>query len=429
MIQYKWDSMKILITDYYCASNRGDAAILEGVIASLKRYFPAAHISVLTNYPKAARFVNGIVSEEQKMVPFKYTEIFKNLAVFYSLISAPFIRKGFYPPGAGTILKRMKLQAYVNADFIVSSGGGFINDFYAPANFGRLFGLYFAKLLGKPVVLYAQSIGPLKKRLFRQMCRYVLNKVDLIILRDNESKKIIEAAGIKKPPIYVTADSAFSMPLSRSRSMRLKEEEFIPGSKGDLHISISVRKWGHYVGGEGHQKYINVVAALADWLIKEKNANIIFASTCTGFDGYQADDRIVAREIIDLMEYSTDGNPLILNGEYTPQELSAILGKMDLHIGTRMHSNILAMLAGTPIVAIQYEFKTFDLIKDFGLEDYLVDIEDIQVDDIKRKVEDALDARGRLKEQISARLPQMEKRSDSSAKLVFEMINERAGKG
>jgi len=36
----------ILITDYYSASNRGDAAILEGELAVFKERFPDADITV-----------------------------------------------------------------------------------------------------------------------------------------------------------------------------------------------------------------------------------------------------------------------------------------------------------------------------------------------------------------------------------------------
>lgn len=419
--------MKILIVDYYCASNRGDAAILEGVIASLRKYFPDTQITVITNYPSSARIINQVNSLKQVMVPFKWTNLRKNIACIYALVAAVFSRRGIILPGMQIVREKLLLEPYIEADLVVSTGGSFLNDFYAPGNLGRLWGLYFAKLLGKSVVLYAQSIGPLNRTPYRQVARYVLNKVDLITLRDSRSKEILKSIGVNKPPIYVTADAAFTMPLISLKPIQLwRYEDNIPMDNLGLKVSISVRKWHYYTISNGHKRYVATIAALADWLISEKNAQIIFISTCTGFDGYHNDDRIVAHEVVECMKYRKKKNPLILCSEYTPQELSAIYGYIDLHIGTRMHSNILAMLSGTPLVAVQYEFKTAELMRVFGLEDYLLDINHIKFEDLIEKVDKALANREQIKNQISSKLPEIKIKSQRSAQLIFDLVK---GKG
>ena len=420
--------MNILITDYYCASNRGDAAILEGVIAGIKKYFPNAEITVMTNYPNSARFINQIDTVKQSLVPFRCASFKKNISFFYILIGTVFGRFGIVFPWMKTIEKRLSLEKYMEADFIVSTGGSFLNDFYAPANIGRLFGLYFAKLLKRPVILYAQSIGPLNKTLYRQITKYILNKVDLIILRDSKSKEILDSVGIKKPFIYITADAAFTMPLITTKKMQpLRHENILPLSKKKdrLRISISVREWNYSVCD--NKQYIKVIAALADWLIAKKNADIIFVSTCTGLDGYYYDDRIVACKIINCMrkKYHRENNPVVLYGEYMPQELSTIYGSMDLHIGTRMHSNIFAILAKTPVVAIQYEFKTSELMKLFELDDYVINMDNIEIEHLKKKVNKALTNLEQLKDQINVKLPGIKCKSEYSAKLIFDLIKNK----
>jgi len=421
--------MHILITDYHCASNRGDAAILEGIVASLQKYFPNAEITVLTEYPSAARLINNVNSVKQTIVPFRASNVKKNLAILYALIGASFIKRGINLPGMEMILGRLSLDAYINADLVISTGGSFLNDFYAPGNLGRLLGLYFAKKLGKPVVLYAQSIGPLDRAPYRQIAQHVLNKVDLIILRDSRSKKILASMKVNKPPIYVTADAAFAMPLVSPKPMQIwRHEASIPIEKKGLKVSISVRRWPHYLVVNGHKEYVAAIAALADWLIVDRDAQIVFISTCTGFAGYHTDDRVVAHEVIDRMVQCKRKKPVIIYGEYTPQELSAMYGCMDLHIGTRMHSNILAMLAKTPVVAIAYEFKTKELMEAFGLGEYVVDINDIKVDDLKVKVAKALANREQIRNQINTRLPEMRTKAEWSAELIFNLLKEREGR-
>ena len=168
----------ILITDFQCASNRGDAAILEGIVHSLGEYLPGAVITVMTGYPESAEIINQVNSAKQKMVPFRWAGIKKNIASLYLLIGAFFYRRGIDLPGMKMLINRLSLEPYLDADLIISTGGGFLNDFYTPANLGRFWGLYFTKMLGKPVVIYAQSIGPLNKPFYRWIARCVLNKVD-----------------------------------------------------------------------------------------------------------------------------------------------------------------------------------------------------------------------------------------------------------
>jgi colanic acid/amylovoran biosynthesis protein len=415
--------MKILILDYHCASNRGDAGILEGVMASLQRYFPGAEFTVMTEYPSSAKCINQIDSVRQPMVPFKLYNPIKNIASIYALIAAVFVKRGIVPLGMKSIIEKLSLQPFIEADLIISKGGGFLNDFYALASLGRLWGFYFAKLLGKPVVLYAQSIGPLNRTPYRQIARYVLNKVDLITLRDNKSKEILQSMGVNKPPIYVTFDAAFAMPLAKLKPIQLwRYEDIVLPDSAVLKISISVRKWGHYEITNGHRQYVSTIASLADWFIREKNARVYFVSTCTGFDGYHTDDRVVAHEVIEQMEFCSEKNPTILCGEYTPQELVKIYKYMDLHIGTRMHSNIFALLAKTPVVTIGYEFKTIELMKLFDFEEYFVDINHIKLEDLKNKADRALANREKLKSEISNKLPKIKIGSEYTAKLVVNMI-------
>ena len=186
-------------------------------------------------------------------------------------------------------------------------------------------------------------------------------------------------------------------------------------------MSISVRKWSFYEQNNirGHEQYIHTIAAVADYLIETKNAEVIFASTCTGFGGYHNDDRIVAHEVVNSMR----NDAKILCGEYSPRQLSSIYGNMDIHIGTRMHSNILAMLSGTPVVAIQYEFKTSGLMDSIGLNDFVVDVNQIDPESLIHLVEKAISEKHWIVQQIFKKLPELKLGADTNAKLVHELLD------
>jgi colanic acid/amylovoran biosynthesis protein len=318
--------------------------------------------------------------------------------------------------------RKKQINHYLNCDCLISVGGGFINDNYRPAILGRLFNLYFAKLLKKPVIIYAQSVGPFNTIIYKKLACFVLNRVDLILLRDNKSREMLEKLGVTIPPIYVTADAAFSLhPHDFDVGTNLLRNEGFDIGNEKLKVSISVRKWNYYEKNNihGHEKYIRSIASVADYLIEKKNAEVIFASTCTGFGGYHYDDRIVAFEVLKYMKNKAK----ILCGEYSPLQLSSIYGNMDLHIGTRMHSNILAMISGTPFIAIQYEFKTGGLMDSIGLNDFVVDVNHINSESLIWLVEKAINEKESIKQKILDKIPELRHKADTNAKLVFEFLS------
>lgn len=50
---------------------------------------------------------------------------------------------------------------------------------------------------------------------------------------------------------------------------------------------------------------------------------------------------------------------------------------MSYFIGTRMHSNIFALSSGIKTLAISYEPKTEGIMKDLGLSEYVIKIENV----------------------------------------------------
>jgi colanic acid/amylovoran biosynthesis protein len=188
--------------------------------------------------------------------------------------------------------------------------------------------------------------------------------------------------------------------------------------ENEFTVSISVREWSHTTGNMSVDDYAQTFADIGDWLVEEKNVNVVFASTCTGLAGYHKDDRLMAGQVVDLMEYGNRDEVQILAGEYTPQELIEVYRQMDLHIGMRMHSNILSMMAETPIVAVQYQFKTKGLMEQFNLLDYMIDINDVNKTSLQRVIDTALSNRPSITRTIQSTLPNIKSESKRTAQLI-----------
>jgi len=416
--------MDILITDYYCGSNRGDAAILEGIYQSLEKVYPDADITVMTENPQAAELVHGIDAEPQTLAGFQWKLSKKNAARAYLSLVSPLFNRGVIPPGFDYIKNRGNIQPYLDADLVISTGGQFLTDVYFPGKVGVLWEHHFLSQLNTPVIIYAQTLGPFNHQPYRQMTKSVLDKTGLIITRDRKSKEVVENLGISTP-VYFTADAAFSMSRQTDRESVLdvlSASDTLP-DKNEFTVSISVREWAHTEAGVSVDDYAQTVADVADWLVTQKNANVVFASTCTGLAGYHIDDRVMAGRVVEHMEHRQRNEVQILAGEYTPQDLVEVYEQMDLHIGMRMHSNILAMLAETPVVAIQYQFKTKGLMEQFNLLNYMIDINEINVRSLRQIVDNALSNRSSIERIIQSELPAIQNESMRSAQIISKFVD------
>ena len=408
--------MKILITNLYSAANRGDAAIVKGMRNALQDYFPNSEFTVLSKSYEVAKAITGIESYPPLIDRVKF---FGYFGLIYFLIWAYLYKRKMILPTFG---RGDRIKHYLDADLILSVGGGYLNDNYPVAMIRWLFEFYFGKLLGKRVIIYASSVGPFNKAWLKPFVRFVFNKLDLITLRDPKSKEALDSVGVNSSRIHVTADAAWCMePISREEGFQLLRGE-VPDLSERLKVSISAKHWEFYKGDgiESHLRYIKALSSLTDHLVKNWGAEVFFLSTCTAFGGYSHDDRQVAYRIIENIE-NLDGVK-ILGGEYLPEQLSAIYANMDLHIGTRMHSNILAMLSGTPVVAIQYEPKTKDMMDSFGLGDWVIDIEQINPERLIQMVDEGIEKRELIKSQISKKLPELKRKSKDNARLVHELL-------
>ena len=396
--------MNIVITNYYSASNRGDAAILEGVIAALDRQIENASFDILTENVKAAELINGVSVHEQRISPQKWKK---------------WIKTG----NISKALEGIDKELYERADLIVSTGGHHLTDTYFPAKLGMLLELAYCNRLDAPVALIGQTVGPLNDQPYRMLTRRVLNGVDLITVRDRRSLKVVNELQLTDVKTEFTADAAFAMtdaPISEPPITRHRMEDVPIADSSNQLVTISVREVEEFYDTDTAERYYNSVAELADFFITKKNAEVTFLSTCTGIANYTKDDREVAHEVCSKME---SRKASIVQGEYTPHELITICQQADLHVGTRMHSCILASKAGTPFVGIEYQYKVGELLNQFGMSEYGVEIGSMTTSSLLETCEKAFNQRGVLAETMGARTHDLIDRSKENGRLAADLIS------
>lgn len=302
---------KVLLFGYYGYQNTGDEAILQTVIQQLRSALPEISLKVLTYKSEETEQKYGVKAVSRNR--------------FLDLIRA--IRE---------------------CDVVVSGGGSILQDVTSSRSLLYYLAIiWLAKKMGKGVMFYGNGLGPINRLLNRYLAKHVLNQVDVITLRDYQSKEALLALGVKKE-VHVTADIAFAMePLEASVGKEiLKAQGLDPEKKV---IGISVRPW------RGKEQYKRVVAKTADHL-HELNYQVLFIPMQYPHDYH------LSKEICAMMK----GPGVVLEHQYSPLEILTLISQLDLMIGMRLHALIFAAIAGVPMVGIEYENKVKSFLQLVG---------------------------------------------------------------
>lgn len=401
-----------LVSNYHSASNRGDAAILEGLREILSDTEFELQ-GVMTEYPDAARNINQITAFEQKTTPFRLDRPFRTAAY---LITTLGLNKGV---ADSWVNDKLNLAPYRKADWIIGTGGHYLTDVYYPGKLGLLWEIQHCNRIGKNVILLGQSFGPIENKLYRQITRRILNKVDIITVRDRRSYENLREMGVDTE-VRLTADLAFSMDTKKADTSLNRVEED-PDIRGDPAISISVRDWPYFDRG-GMETYLSGIASICKELVRDRGATVYFLSTCTGYGGYHTDDRIPANKVCDRLPEDIEDNTHIVSGEYTPQELIRFYSDIDFHIGTRMHSLVLAILAKTPVIGIEYQFKTTGMMEMFDLENYVMSIENVDEDSGPQFAMEGIQDKEIIQQRVESSLPKVREKANQNTKIIQDLL-------
>lgn len=294
----------ILLSGYYGFGNTGDEAILASTVKALKKARPDLNIMVLSQHPDETSRSYGV-------------ESFPRMAV------------------------REVAKAINKADLVVFGGGSLLQD---ATSFRSLIYylsiIHLSHLFKKPVVIYANGIGPINSRLGRILTKHALTKVTDITVRDGESENELRAMGVSRD-ITVTADPAFLLePSPNTVVNRILESHGITPSPGIIWVAlreIETPPWFH------HQ--------LIDLVSQARHQGF---SPC--FLAMQERDIEVAYSLNKEFEAMNMSSLPVVSG-VSPEDALGILGKGELCIGMRLHTLILSARAIVPFMGIEIDPK------------------------------------------------------------------------
>jgi polysaccharide pyruvyl transferase CsaB len=363
---------KILISGYYGFDNAGDDAVLFGIISSLKKIDPTIEIAVLSNQPEK--------TEQLFQVPafnrWSFNHIFSQ------------IRK---------------------ADLVILGGGTLLQDRTSPRSPLYYLGItLLAKMMGKPVFYYGQGFGPIVHSLSKRMIRLIVNRVNRITVRDQESGEELKAHGVTKAPIHVTADPALTIhpdEVNRDEAEKLIESYKINRKKPIAFVAI--RDW------KQEQQFKKELAISLDRL-SEEGWQVVFIAM------QHPNDLSPSLDTIQHMNHPA----VLIDQPLNFKEIMSLISLGQLMIGMRLHALILAAIVNVPFVALSYDPKIDRFVESVGRQS-TGHISSLNAERLMNSIMTTISNLEAEKENLFIQTKPIIEKAHENARLVFQILNKK----
>ena len=433
--------VKIFIAENIPSLNKGEMTILEGMIESFK-LMGRVEVSMLSLRPEIDKLRYG---KKVKIIDLKkllrlrgdLTGLYRIFASIYSMLQHLLfvILYKIFGSKALKLLRSDIWKEYVESNVIMMGHDGVFGPGYStgvPLYSHSFYIPLFAKLLRKTVVMYGGSIPQFKRfrRSLRCISKVVLNKMDLITLREDVSYQNLREMGVKNDRVFVIPDLAFLLPpVSSELAKEIMMREGIEETNRPLIGMTITRKRASKAFTDlsnpmsSYHKHIKMLAQVIDNLTSRLDATVIFIPHCIGFVK-ELDDRIVAADIFQLCK--NKNRVKVITNEYGAEELKGLIGQFDLFIGERIHSVINAISMCVPSIAMSYSTdQRLGIIKMVGQENAICYVEGLDANTLISKIDEIWSEREKIKSELKSKIEIIKERAMLNGKLLKELLESR----
>jgi len=426
--------IKIGILSPSGTGNLGDEATVAVLIEEIRSRYPQAEIYGLTVNPDDTRERHGIpayparnetstpatpaignsgtdtasihgtdlIKVRLKSIPFLYASLKAVQGVSRLLVNTigevPFLAKSFRRVGGTNLL-------------IVAGSGQLCDNFSGPWGFPYtlLKWSVIAKISRAKLVYLSCGAGPIDSRLSRIFIKLALRLSDYRSFRDAGSSRLVENIGVSGAnPVF--PDLVFSSKLNGNGSS-VRKSRIVAINP----FPYCDRRYWTVDEPEAYSSYVNRLASVASWLIKN-NYTVLFFPTQIRADVLVIEDvkRILTEDpTLDLTQH------LVVKTTSTLEDLVAQLATADVVVASRFHGVLISFLLNKPVLALSHHPKVDSLMRDMGQSDFLLDIGTFDSKTVASRIA-ALESRSHvIKEQITFNVATCRRKLESQYRNVF----------
>ncbi len=388
----------ILIGGYYGAKNLGDEAILESMLGELRSLRDDLSFIVTSWQPE-------------------YTgEQFGVEAIYWKDVNA-------------------LLDAALRADLIILGGGGLFHDYWglAPETYLRksywdltAFGSLplLAKLLEIPCMIYAVGVGPFESELARQHTRLAFERCQVATLRDVESLEFLKQTGFEArkdsgPVLEVAPDPVFLMTSTAKEDIQVAD--FLHHRQIDQDVPlvcVVLRYWD--LSGRPEDWLPSIAGGLDRFLTENRQAQVILLPFQVLDATPHTNDVDVLKKLYDLMAEWPRVH--LIEESVSPRFAQAVIKRCSIVLGMRLHSLIMGINVGTPIIALSYAPKVSSVMSRAGLDSFCNTSLTPRPEDLAGQLQSAWDQRQALHVKLQSLHAEWKLEARKHARLALDLL-------
>lgn len=372
-----------LISSRYLDGNRGDLLSRYGILSALEEFGLENNITVM-------------LAKEEHIKPLRfkthgYGQLYNTLHDF----------KGW--------------RLLFKSDAVIWTGGLDLSDhssilklFYILINF------IVYRLIGLKIYVLNQGAGPVQTKFGRMLIKWILGNIDVFIARDRDSFLLLKSIS-PKSQLILSYDGIFAGKLNIKKPDTGLVNQTFEGAGNQPVIGLNIRNWFFFKGGfipvhlkprkrvaeknEAMQRFFDAAITVIHDIRSNYNGKVVLISAYEPGSNAEFDDLPLLTEL--KHAFHADEDVILVDYPLVLSEYLYLISKLDLMIGTRLHSTLTALRLNVPAINISYTLKGKSILTDMELPELIIDINDFIENPhlIKDKMETLLN-NGQLKEKI-----------------------------
>ncbi len=308
----------LMLSGYYGMHNFGDDITLQAIISNISKHYPVDSVTVLSHTDK------NEYQDERINVIHRFN-LFKILPA----------------------MKKTKL--------FMLGGGSLLQD--ATSNrsiFYYLFMLRRAQNLGCKTMIYGNGIGPICKKKHRKNTIKVLQKVNRITIRDNESYQYLLQNGLDKDKLELTADETFNF-----YDFDLTQSAPLPDTNGKKILLINLRP---YINAP--KDITKDVATAVEKIARQNDLYPVLLPI------QFTQDYALLKRVSEMLTVEHH----LFDRQVQQQDIISLINSCHILLTERLHPIVFAARLQKPFVSIVYDPKVRVTAQIFKMENYALSL-------------------------------------------------------
>ncbi|HPC23831.1 MAG TPA: polysaccharide pyruvyl transferase family protein, partial [Phycisphaerae bacterium] len=388
--------------------------MLRAAVQQISRLVPGVRFTLLSLYPADDAAENR--DPALKIAPLSPLSM---VAVAFPLaLLAGLLRRLRLP--YRFVLRTPALRALDAADLVIDLSGISFVDGRGTIIIYNVLVVLLPVLLGKPLLKYAQALGPFRGRLNRFCARWLLPKTARIVARGRITRAHLDELGLPPGLVVDSTDAAFAMevdPQAQAAVEALRREKAFSRPVVAVSASSVVERLCAARGID----YLARMVELIRWLIDEKGYGVCLVahSARPGRESVKNNDLPVCRRIAREVARDFCSFP---ERALNAGELRALIGSCRFLVAARFHAMIAGLATRTPTLQVGWSHKYTEVLELFDLQEYALDYARVTGAGLREMFERVEREETEIRAKLADRLPEVVELSLINARLAAELL-------